>query len=133
MTLISAGQTLQEMRTDMERIEDVMKYPTDPALEAADDSAEYNKLSGAVELRHVTFGYSRLAEPLISDFSMTLKPGSRVAFVGPSGYGQSTISKLISGLYKPWSGRYYSTAPISNRQECVHRLSRCGGPGHHPV
>ena len=45
----------------MERIEDVMKYPTDPALEAADDSAEYSKLSGAVELRHVTFGYSRLA------------------------------------------------------------------------
>ena len=104
MTLISAGQTLQEMRTDMERIEDVMKYPTDPALEAADDSAEYSKLSGAVELRHVTFGYSRLAEPLISDFSMTLKPGSRVAFVGPSGCGKSTISKLISGLYKPWSG-----------------------------
>ncbi len=118
MTLISAGQTLQEMRTDMERIEDVMKYPTDPALEAAaddsDDRAEYSKLSGAVELRHVTFGYSRLAEPLISDFSMTLKPGSRVAFVGPSGCGKSTISKLISGLYKPWSGEIlFDGKPIS--------------------
>ncbi len=124
MTLISAGQTLQEMRTDMERIEDVMKYPTDPALEAAaddgDDSAEYSKLSGAVELRHVTFGYSRLAEPLISDFSMTLKPGSRVAFVGPSGCGKSTISKLISGLYKPWSGEIlFDGKPISQIDRSV--------------
>ena len=121
MTLISAGQTLQEMRTDMERIEDVMKYPTDPALEAAaDGSAEYSKLSGAVELRHVTFGYSRLAEPLISDFSMTLKPGSRVAFVGPSGCGKSTISKLISGLYKPWSGEIlFDGKPISQIDRSV--------------
>ena len=120
MTLISAGQTLQEMRTDMERIEDVMKYPTDPALEAADDSAEYRKLSGAVELRHVTFGYSRLAEPLISDFSMTLKPGSRVAFIGPSGCGKSTISKLISGLYKPWSGEIlFDGRPISQIDRSV--------------
>ena len=121
MTLISAGQTLQEMRTDMERIEDVMKYPADPALEtAADDSAEYSKLSGAVELRHVTFGYSRLAEPLISDFSMTLKPGSRVAFVGPSGCGKSTISKLISGLYKPWSGEIlFDGRPISQIDRSV--------------
>ena len=121
MTLISAGQTLQEMRTDMERIEDVMKYPVDTALEAsADSSAEYSKLSGAVELRHVTFGYSRLAEPLISDFSMTLKPGSRVAFVGPSGCGKSTISKLISGLYKPWSGEIlFDGRPISQIDRSV--------------
>ncbi len=105
-TLISAGQSLQEMRTDMERIEDVMKYPSDPvfanSVEAED--GEYDKLSGNIELKNVTFGYSRLAEPLIKDFSMTLKPGSRVAFVGPSGCGKSTISKLISGLYQPWSG-----------------------------
>ena len=121
MTLISAGQTLQEMRTDMERIEDVMKYPVDTALEAsADSSAEYSKLSGAVELRHVTFGYSRLAEPLITDFSMTLKPGSRVAFVGPSGCGKSTISKLISGLYKPWSGEIlFDGKPISEIDRSV--------------
>lgn len=106
MTLISAGQSLQEMRTDMERIEDVMKYPSDPVFEnnVEAEEGEYDKLSGNIELKNVTFGYSRLAEPLIKDFSMTLKPGSRVAFVGPSGCGKSTLSKLISGLYQPWSG-----------------------------
>lgn len=121
-TLISAGQTLQEMRTDMERIEDVMKYPTDVTFENSDDSEniEYDKLSGNIEIKNVTFGYSRLAEPLIKDFSMSLKSGSRVAFVGPSGCGKSTVSKLISGLYKPWSGEIlFDGKPMSKIDRSV--------------
>ena len=104
-SLISAGQSLQEMRTEMERIEDVMRYPTDVPEDApVSDNCEYDKLSGNIEMKNVTFGYSRLAEPLIEKFNLSLKTGSRVAFVGPSGCGKSTLSKLISGLYKPWSG-----------------------------
>ena len=105
-SLISAGQTIQEMRTQMERVEDVMKYPTDVncAELPFDESKDYDKLNGEVELKNITFGYSKLAPPLIENFSMTLKPGSRVAFVGTSGCGKSTLSKLISGLYQPWSG-----------------------------
>lgn len=104
-SLISAGQSLQEMRTEMERIEDVMRYTTDvPEDEPVSDNCEYDKLSGNIEMKNVTFGYSRLAEPLIENFNLSLKTGSRVAFVGPSGCGKSTLSKLISGLYKPWSG-----------------------------
>ena len=105
-TLISAGQTLQEMRTQMERVEDVMEYPTDVncSKDGILEDAEYSKLSGSVELKNVTFGYSRLAKPLIRDFNLTLKTGSRVAFVGTSGCGKSTLSKLISGLYQPWEG-----------------------------
>lgn len=104
-SLISAGQSLQEMRTEMERIEDVMRYPTDVPEDApVSDNCEYDKLSGNIEIKNVTFGYSRLAEPLIENFNLSLKTGSRVAFVGPSGCGKSTLSKLISGLYKPWSG-----------------------------
>ena len=104
--LISAGQQLQEMRTEMERVEDVMQYPSDVVYDSkpADADETYAKLSGAIEMKNVTFGYSRLAEPLIRDFNLTLKPGSRVAFVGTSGCGKSTLSKLISGLYQPWSG-----------------------------
>ena len=121
--LISAGQTLQEMRTSMERIEDVMKYPTDKLCEQAseDDLNEtYSKLSGNVELKNVTFGYSRLGEPLIKDFNLTLTPGKRIAFVGMSGCGKSTLSKLISGLYQPWSGEIlFDGKPISSIDRSV--------------
>lgn len=105
--LVGAAQTFQEMRTDMERIEDVMEYPSDVHADAGADGSggeELDKLSGNVELKNVTFGYSPLKAPLIENFSMSLKPGSRVAFVGPSGCGKSTLAKLISGLYQPWEG-----------------------------
>jgi NHLM bacteriocin system ABC transporter peptidase/ATP-binding protein len=105
-SLISAGQSLQEMRTNMERIEDVMRYQPDVGRPPHDVAAQssYDKLSGDIELRHVVFGYSRLDAPLIDDFSMSLKQGDSVAFVGASGCGKSTLTKLISGLYQPWSG-----------------------------
>ena len=82
--LITAGQTLQEMRTDMERVEDVMQYPTDVSYENddIDENVEYGKLSGKIEMKNVTFGYSKLDEPLIKDFNLSLSTGSRVAFVG---------------------------------------------------
>ena len=147
-TLISAGQSLQEMRTDMERVEDVLQYPEDPlfagtpvsggttsgeavsgastaggtapggtvtgrttsgkAVSGADLPAPsrgaFSNLSGDVELKNVTFGYSRLEEPVIRDFSMHVKPGSRVALVGTSGCGKSTVARLIAGICRPWSG-----------------------------
>ena len=105
-TLVSAGQVIQEMRTEMERVEDVMEYPDDPMLAENDGAAAapLEKLKGELELKDVSFGYSRLEEPLITGFSLSLKPGDRVALVGASGCGKSTISKLVSGLYQPWSG-----------------------------
>ena len=105
--LTEASQTVQEMRTNMERIEDVMEYPDDPLIPASDelsDEINYSKLMGDVELKNITFGYSRLGEPLIKDFSMHVKKGSSIAFVGASGCGKSTLSKLITGMYVPWSG-----------------------------
>ena len=122
MTLVEAGQTIQEMRTEMERVEDVMEYPDDPALHfGGDDEVEsYAKLKGEVELRHVTFGYSRLGKPVVTDFSMHLKPGRRVAIVGASGCGKSTVSKLITGLYQPWEGEIlFDGKPISRIPRAV--------------
>lgn len=107
MTIVTAGQTVQEMRTQMERVEDVMQYPEDVVYETEtklEDGVQYDKFSGSVVMKNVTFGYSKLDAPLIEGFDLTLEPGSRVAFVGASGCGKSTLSKLISGLYQPWSG-----------------------------
>ena len=121
-TLISAGQTIQEMRTQMERIEDVMEYPDEVRFkeETLEDGVEYEKLKGVIEMKNVTFGYSPLAAPLIRDFNMTVKPGSRVAFVGSSGCGKSTLAKLISGLYKPWSGEIlFDGKPINEINQNV--------------
>lgn len=105
-TLVSASQTIQQMRTEMERIEDVMKYPDDVIYndQELQDGQSYDKLSGAFEMKDVTFGYSKLDEPLIKNFNLSVKPGERIAFVGESGCGKSTLSKLISGLNQPWSG-----------------------------
>ncbi len=122
MTLISAGQTLQEMRTQMERVEDVMQYPTDVNYDndTVDEGKEYDKLSGALEMKNVTFGYSKLADPLIENFNLSLKPGARVALVGSSGCGKSTLSKLISGLYHPWSGEIlFDGKPMSEIDRSV--------------
>ena len=115
-SLISSGQQMQEMRTSMERIEDVMEYPEDVGEEESgpDEAASYDKLSGSLVMRNVTFGYSRLAPPLIENFNLELKQGQRVAFIGSSGCGKSTLSKLISGLYQPWSGEIlFDGKPIS--------------------
>ncbi len=121
-TLIEAGQTIQELRTDMERVEDVMQYPDDPYVRetpAAAD-ADYAKLKGHVELKHVTFGYSPLGSPVVQDFSLDIKPGSKVAIVGGSGSGKSTISKLISGLYQPWEGEIlFDGKPIGDIPRAV--------------
>ena len=120
-TLINAGQTIQEMRTDMERIEDVMEYPDDPMLAdeiQLDDDTEFEKLKGDIKIENISFGYSPLAEPVISDFSMHLEPGRRVAVVGESGCGKSTVSKLVAGLYEPREGRIlYDDKPLKD----IHR------------
>lgn len=103
--LVGVSQAYIEMRSQMERVEDVFNYRPDvPEVETA-LQPPVRKLRGEVELRNVTFGYNKTAPPLIADFSLHLKPGGSVAFVGASGSGKSTLSKLIAGLYQPWSGQ----------------------------
>lgn len=100
--IVNASKTIVVMRSQMERIEDVMKFPED---HRENEGEMYEgKLGGLVELKNVTFGYSTLLPPLIENFNLRIEPGHSVAFVGSSGCGKSTLAKLISGLYKPWSG-----------------------------
>jgi len=101
--IVNASQQLVEMRSQMERVEDVMKYPEDYRNANTSENIE-GKLKGELEMRDITFGYSPMQPPLIENFNLHLKPGKSVAFVGSSGCGKSTLAKLICGLYKPWKG-----------------------------
>jgi NHLM bacteriocin system ABC transporter peptidase/ATP-binding protein len=111
--LVSLGGKLQTAEGDMNRLDDVLRYPIDPAIAAEAAEAEASgppaaelpvKLEGRLELRGITFGYSPLAPPLLEGFHLTLPPGARVALVGGSGSGKSTVAKLVAGLYEPWAG-----------------------------
>ncbi len=107
--LVALGGTLQEVRGDMARLDDVLRAQTDPGAATANEDLVDDdmpvKLSGALELRGVSFGYSRLEPPLIENFDLVLGPGDRVALVGGSGCGKSTVAKLVSGMYEPWCGQ----------------------------
>ena len=104
---VQLGGTLQEVGGDLERLDDVLANPIDDIADAQTDRWDGDapaRLTGQLELRDVTFGYSPLEEPLLNGVSLILRPGSRVALVGGSGSGKSTITRLVAGLYHPWSG-----------------------------
>ncbi len=104
--LLAVREIIRETGTQMERIEDVMEYPEDERHDACWESGVSccEKLRGSIEIRDLTFGYTPQEEPVIRDLSLSVRSGSRVALVGASGSGKSTVLKLISGLYRPWSG-----------------------------
>ena len=104
--LMGMGSSLQEMTGEMKRLDDVLNYPHsyEDNLKSNPDENIKMKLEGNLELKNIKFGYSKLDEPLIEDFSLKLSPGSRIALVGGSGSGKSTIAKIIAGIEKPWAG-----------------------------
>ena len=104
--LLTLTQSLQTTQMQMQRLDDVARYQIDELNYANDvlPAGGSSKLSGRIELKQVTFGYSRLETPLIEAFSLNVEPGRWVALVGGSGSGKSTMAKLLTGLYHPWSG-----------------------------
>lgn len=113
--LVSVGSMLQETEGDMNRIDDVLNYETSDEFDLnkqEDNNTKVedqvaitsDKLVGHLEIKNLSFGYSKAMPALIEDFSLKLKPGSRIALVGGSGSGKSTIAKLVAGLYEPWEG-----------------------------
>ena len=103
--LVGFAQKIQILKASVNRVEDVLKYPQDNRYGNENDRASKRKLSGDIEVQSVSFGYSTLKPALIENFSFHLNSGESIAFVGPSGCGKSTVSKMISGLYRPWDGQ----------------------------
>ncbi len=103
--LVGFIQKIQALKADLHRVEDINNYAEDERYAPKTDKKEmHRKLSGEIELRDISFGYSSLKPPLVENFNFHLKSGESIAFVGASGCGKSTVSKMVSGLYKPWSG-----------------------------
>ena len=104
--LLSFFENLQTLKSNIMRIDDVQRHPQDPFLQREENTDRIEKkLDGSVQLQGVSFGYSRLHDPIVKDINLALPCGQSVAFVGSSGCGKSTISKVISGLYEPWTGQ----------------------------
>jgi len=109
--LVNLGSLLQELDGDVSRLEDVLGNAPDSQLQAPSSSPSPfpppARLSGAIALRNVTFGYSPVSPPLLETFNLTIEPEERIALVGGSGSGKSTVVRLLTGLYRPWEGEIY--------------------------
>ncbi|MGY3604198.1 MULTISPECIES: NHLP family bacteriocin export ABC transporter peptidase/permease/ATPase subunit [unclassified Bradyrhizobium] len=105
--LVGVASGMRELRVAMERVDDVLRYPLERSDAAevtlVDDNASL-RLSGAIEIRDLAYGYNPLEPPLVESFSLAVAPGARIALVGASGSGKSTIARLLVGLADPWSG-----------------------------
>ena len=124
-SFMGLGSALLSANADMQRIDDVMDYPipklfkddfkkkeTAPLDSSAQPSAPakytpIKKLEGYISLKNSVFGYSPLTAPLLNGLNIEFTPGKRIALVGPTGSGKSTIGRLVSALYEPWSGEIY--------------------------
>jgi NHLM bacteriocin system ABC transporter peptidase/ATP-binding protein len=104
--LTNLGERLQDITADLTRLRDVERYPVDRSF-SIPQSEISSRLTGSLEFKNVTFGYSPLAEPVIKDVSFMIATGRSVALVGRSGSGKSTLGKLAAGLYAPWSGKIF--------------------------
>ena len=104
--MLSNFADIQETQGNIDRIDDIFAQPEiSQPNEDSDNSQNAKPISfPLLELKNVTFGYQPLQPPLLEDFNLTVGPGKWVAFVGASGSGKSTVTRLLSQLYKPWSG-----------------------------
>lgn len=103
-TVITVISKARLLKPNTAASRDVLRYPEDEIYDRQ-KTGLIRKAEGAVRLEKVTFSYNVLSPPVIRSLSADIRPGSIVAVVGASGSGKSTVAKLISGVYRPQSGR----------------------------
>jgi ABC-type bacteriocin/lantibiotic exporter with double-glycine peptidase domain len=109
-SLVSAGQQWQLVGAHLDRVADVVQAePEQPPHEVRPAPP----LTGRIELRGVSFRYDPHAPPVVRDVSVTIEPGQKVALVGRTGSGKTTLALLLLGLYPPSAGEIlYDGIPL---------------------
>ncbi|MBV9691646.1 MAG: peptidase domain-containing ABC transporter [Ktedonobacteraceae bacterium] len=109
-SLVLSGRQLQLVRAHIERLADVVEAEPEQDIQAA---AQPPKLTGHIRLEHVHFQYDAQSPFVLRDINLTIRPGQKVAIVGRTGSGKSTLGSLLLGLYTPTKGEiYYDGNPL---------------------
>ena len=101
--LIGLQMEIQEASISMKRLTEIMDYPAEYETADGVEQSEMSKVEGDIEFKDVTFRYGNRA-PALDHVSFTIPAGKKVALVGGSGSGKSTITKLLLKYYDPEDG-----------------------------
>lgn len=101
--LASTNLQLQEARAALERVNDLFDIVPEDNLGTG---KKVERLKGGIEFRNVTFAYNG-AEPVLKNISMQVRPGEKIAIVGPSGVGKTSLLSLMLGFYRPVIGQVF--------------------------
>ena len=107
-SVLSSAALLRKVISDSRKLDETDRLPIDAGIAASEvltPTAAPAKLAGALEVRGLTFGYQPGGPSLIADLDLRLEPGTRVALVGGSGSGKSTVARLVTGQLEPWAGQ----------------------------
>lgn len=99
-SLSECAQHLPFLKPSLKLIEPILSE----APETSAGKTVVGRLSGAIEMSHVTFRYSEKSPVVLDDLNLKIKPREYIAIVGRSGCGKSTLMRLLMGFEKPESG-----------------------------
>lgn len=99
-SVLSAYSQYQYLKNHLRRIDDVLETPPEPQ-----GATDPGKLSGLIEIDGLGFRYDPGSTWVLEDISLTIRPGEKVAIVGPTGAGKSTLARILLGMHQPEKGR----------------------------